>query len=43
MISDYSAMTLSLGVFFSVFLATVFVIIRGGRNGRRRVKFPTPQ
>jgi len=42
MISDYSAMTLSLGVFITVFLATVVVIIGGGRNGRRRVKFPTP-
>lgn len=41
MISDYSAMTLSLGVFITVFLTTVVVIIAGGKNGRRRTKFPT--
>ncbi len=39
--SNYSAMTLSLFVFFTIFLATVVVIIGGGTNGRRRAKFPT--
>ena len=39
--SDYSAMTLSMGVFFTIFLTAVVVIIAGGTNGRRRVKFPT--
>jgi hypothetical protein len=39
--SNYSAMTLSLAVFFTMFLSSVVVIIGGGSNGRRRVKFPT--
>lgn len=39
--SNYSAMTLSLTVFFTIFLSSVVVIIGGGSNGRRRVKFPT--
>lgn len=39
--SNYSAMTLSLLVFFTIFLTAVVVIIGGGNNGRRRAKFPT--
>lgn len=39
--SNYSAMTLSLVVFFTIFLTSVVVIIGGGTNGRRKVKFPT--
>ena len=39
--SNYSAMTFSLVVFFTVFLSSVVVIIGGGTNGRRRAKFPT--
>jgi len=39
--SNYSAMTLSLVVFFTIFLTSVVVIIGGGTNGRRRAKFPT--
>jgi hypothetical protein len=39
--SDYSAMTLSMVVFFTIFLTAVVVIIGGGTNGRRRAKFPT--
>ena len=40
--SDYTAMTLSFGVIFTILLTTVVIIIRGGSNGRRRAKFPTP-
>ena len=39
--SNYAAMTLSLTVFFTMFLSSVVVIIGGGTNGRRRAKFPT--
>ena len=39
--SNYAAMTLSLAVFFTIFLSSVVVIIGGGTNGRRRAKFPT--
>jgi hypothetical protein len=39
--SNNFAMTLSLAVFFAIFLTAIVVIIGGGTNGRRRAKFPT--
>ncbi len=39
--SNNFAMTLSLAVFFTIFLTAIVVIIGGGTNGRRRAKFPT--
>ena len=39
--SNYTAMTLSMIVIFTILVSTVVVIICGGTNGRRRAKFPT--
>ncbi len=40
MFPDSVAMTLSLSVFFTIFLTAIVVIIAGGSNGRRKAKFP---